>query len=70
MTVYRGIFENNNSKTRRMFFEDSLIRQLWACIGPKLSEKNCFKKNPKEDIIETYKKITYIIKRLGGLDMP
>ena len=59
--IFRGIFENNTSSNRQLFFSNNLIRHIWNEVIEKMPERMCFKKSPKEDIFDTYKYITFLM---------
>lgn len=73
MIRYKCIFDNNNKKLVTEFFQDQLIKKLWAnVIQPNMSYQLCFEKTdrPNPDIELTYREITRIMRDDFKLDMP
>jgi hypothetical protein len=71
LVIFREIFQNNNRRLIAEFFQNKIIRQLWAYIRKNLTFDQCFKRSdPSENIMMTYVHITRALIESFGLDPP
>lgn len=68
--IFRKVFENNNKELIDEFFNDSFIRKVWPTIMKNSRYEYYFKKDPKPELEETFKKISTVMTEKYNLPMP
>ena len=68
--IYRDIFQNIDNESLNLFFNDTLIRDLWLRFYSAIRKEEYFLKPIEEDMKQIYQTITTKLTYEYGLPLP